>query len=48
MEVKIFLSLFSTGADLEKAASGASGTCGHFVRYHAVLLGEDGEDIVKF
>ena len=25
------------GADLEKATSGASGTCGHFVRNHAVL-----------
>ena len=24
-------------ADLEKAANGASGTCGHFVRNHAIL-----------
>ena len=25
------------GADLEKAASGASGACGHFVGNHAIL-----------
>ena len=26
-----------TPADLEKAASGANGTCGHFVENHAIL-----------
>ena len=26
-----------SSADLEKAASGASGACGHFVRNHAIL-----------
>ena len=25
------------GADLEKAASGASGACGHFLGYQAIL-----------
>ena len=29
--------LVTIRADLEKAASGASGACGHFVRTHAIL-----------
>ena len=30
-------SIFGWGTDLEKAASGASGACGHFVGNHAIL-----------
>ena len=48
----LLFTFIDTNSDLEKAACGASGACGHFVRNHAnlrtfwvkypVLLSEDG------
>ena len=53
----IVINLYLSAADLEKAASGARGACGHFVRNHAffrtflvkypVLLIEDGGSRVE-